>query len=169
MCGRITLKVSPGELQELFDVVRGLDTVDYSPRYNVAPTTQMICIRGTDAGREVFPARWGLIPSWAKDTKISGSTFNAKSETVAEKPMFRSAFKSRRCLVIASGFYEWEKLSAKEKQPHYITLKSGDPRKRVSLFNLFCPVRATSPHGKSSHLRLRAQHIGHSSLLYFTF
>ena len=103
MCGRITSKVSPQDLQEFFDVVRFADSIDWAPRYNVAPTTQMICVKSAPDGREAFPARWGLIPSWAKDLKIAASTFNARSDTVATKPMFRSAFKARRCLVIASG------------------------------------------------------------------
>lgn len=83
MCGRITLKVSPQELQELFDVVRGANTVDWTPRYNVAPTTTVMCIRETGDGRELFPARWGLIPSWSKDTKLVASCINARADTVA--------------------------------------------------------------------------------------
>lgn len=135
MCGRITLKLSPGELQSLFDVTRGFDSIDWSPRYNVAPTTSMICVRDTDEGREVFPARWGLCPSWAKEPPVS--TFNARSDGVATKPMFRSAFKSRRCLVMASGFYEWRKITPKEKQPYYIALTSGDPMPMAGLWEVW--------------------------------
>lgn len=142
MCGRITLRVSPRELRELFDVVRGLDEFNFEPRYNVAPTTVMACVRETPEGRELFPARWGLIPSWVKD-KPPPSTFNARSDGVATKPMFRSAFKSRRCLVIASGFYEWRKLDAKNKQPHYVTLKSGAPMPMAGLWESW-----TSPEGR---------------------
>jgi putative SOS response-associated peptidase YedK len=135
MCGRITLKVSPHELREIFDVVRGFESIeDWTPRYNVAPTTTMICVRQTDEGRELFPAKWGLIPSWSSDAKLAASCINAKSETVDSKPMFRSAFKSRRCLVIASGFYEWQKIDAKTKQPHYITLTSGEPMAMAGLW-----------------------------------
>ena len=140
MCGRITLRTSPQELRELFDVVRGFDSIpDWSPRYNVAPTTVMLCVRETKDGRELFPAKLGLIPSWAKDAKLGVSAFNAKSEAVDTKPMFRSAFKSRRCLVIASGFYEWEKLDARTKQPHYITLKSGEPMAMAGLWETWKP------------------------------
>ena len=142
MCGRITSKVSPQELRELFEVVRGFDDVDWSPRYNVAPTTQMICVRETSDGREVFPAKWGLIPSWSKDAKLGVSAFNARSDTIATKPMFRSAFKSRRCLIMASGFYEWRKLDAKNKQPYYITLKNGEPMPMAGLWESW-----TSPKG----------------------
>ncbi len=135
MCGRITLKASPHELKEIFDVVRGFESIDdWSPRYNVAPTTTMFCIRHTDSGRELFPAKWGLIPSWAKDAKLAASAINAKSETIDSKPMFRSAFKSRRCLVVASGFYEWQKIDAKTKQPHFITLRSGEPMAMAGLW-----------------------------------
>lgn len=128
MCGRITLKASPHELREIFDVARGFESVeDWSPRYNVAPTTTMICIRQAEEGREIFQAKWGLIPSWSRDMKLAASCINAKSETIDSKPMFRSAFESRRCLVIASGFYEWRQVNAKTKQPYYITLRSGEP------------------------------------------
>ncbi|WP_397569087.1 SOS response-associated peptidase [Schlesneria sp. T3-172] len=133
MCGRITSKVTPQDLQEFFDVVRFDDSIDWTPRYNVAPTTQVICVKGARDGREAFPARLGLIPSWAKDLKIAASTFNARSDTVATKPMFRSAFKARRCLVIASGFYEWKKLDAKNKQPYYITRTNGQPMAMAGL------------------------------------
>ena len=75
MCGRITLKVSPHELQELFDVIRGANTVDWTPRYNVAPTSTVMCIRETGDGRELFPARRGLIPPWSKDMKLAASVF----------------------------------------------------------------------------------------------
>lgn len=141
-CGRITSKVSPQELQELFDVIRGGNTIDWTARYNVAPTTTVICIRQTD-GRELFPAKWGLIPSWSKDAKLAASCINARSDTVATKPMFRSAFKNRRCLVIASGFYEWRKIDAKNKQPHYITLKSGEPMAMAGLWETW-----TNPEGE---------------------
>lgn len=135
MCGRITLKLAPQELQSLFDVTRGFESIEWTPRYNVAPTTTMICIRDTDEGREVFPARWGLIPGWAKEPPVS--TFNARSDGVATKPMFRSAFKSRRCLVVASGFYEWRKIDAKTKKPYYISLTSGDPMPMAGLWEVW--------------------------------
>eukprot|EP00913_Durusdinium_trenchii_P019515 g18345.t1 len=90
------------------------------PRYNIAPTQTAAIVRPADEGREVAFARWGLIPSWAKDIKIGYRMINARGETVAEKPSFRAAFKRRRCLVPASGYYEWKKLSAKTKQPYHI-------------------------------------------------
>jgi putative SOS response-associated peptidase YedK len=87
----------------------------------VAPTQTVICVRD-GAEREFFQAKWGLIPSWAKDAKIGSSCINARSETIDTKPAFRRAFKKRRCLVLADGFYEWRKT---DKQPHNITLTSG--------------------------------------------
>ena len=125
----------PRQKSAEIDIVRGMDSIsDWSPRYNFAPTTQMLCIRSTDGERELFPAKWGLIPSWSKDTKSASLCINAKSETVATKPMFRAAFKSRRCLVVASGFYEWQKMDAKTKQPFYITLTSGEPMAMAGLW-----------------------------------
>jgi putative SOS response-associated peptidase YedK len=78
-------------------------------------------------------ARWGLIPTWAKDAKIGNSLINALSDTVADKPAFRSAFKRRRCLVAADGFYEWKATGTKVKQPYFISLKQGTLRLRRPL------------------------------------
>jgi putative SOS response-associated peptidase YedK len=117
VCGRFTLTVSARVLAELFD----LDELsDFTPRYNIAPTQQVPAIRATDdAGREAFDPRWGLIPSWAKDRKMASRMINARSETVASKPAFRAAVRSRRCLIPADGFYEWRKIEA-AKQPYLI-------------------------------------------------
>lgn len=96
------------------------------PDYNVAPTHEMPIVRRNqdDRRNEIAIARWGLIPHWAKDEKIAYSTFNARSETAASKPAFRDAFKRRRCLVPADGFFEWKR-DGKEKQPYLIRLKGG--------------------------------------------
>ena len=100
----------------------------FKPRYNIAPSQQVATIRLNPeaAKRECVMLRWVLIPSWAKDPKIGNQCINAKGETVAEKPSFRAAFKKRRCLVIADGFYEWQ-LQGKQKQPMWIGLKSKRP------------------------------------------
>jgi len=89
-------------------------------RYNVAPTQTIPTIRQTGGRYELIEMRWGLIPSWAKETKVGYSTFNARAESVADKPMFRSSFRGRRCLVPVSGFYEW-KTQEGRKQPYFIT------------------------------------------------
>src|SRR5439155_15824792 len=98
------------------------------PRYNVAPTQFIPLVRpaADRPGREVATAKWGLVPSWAEDPGIGSRMINARSETVATKPAFRSAFKKRRCLVPATGFYEWEKVGAK-KLPHLFTVSDGRP------------------------------------------
>jgi putative SOS response-associated peptidase YedK len=125
MCARFTLRrrlnLVIKELAEMMPV--GLFDFDPEPRYNIAPTQQVAAVRATaDAGqRELVPLKWGLIPSWAKDPKIASSLINARAETVATKPAFRSAFKRRRCLILADGFYEWTGKPGK-KQPwlfHY--------------------------------------------------
>jgi putative SOS response-associated peptidase YedK len=99
----------------------------WKPRYNAAPTQRMPVVRIVDDKRELALLRWGLIPSWAKDPKIGNSLINARGETVAEKPAFRSAFKARRCLVLVDGFYEWRKLPGGGKQPYRITMADGSP------------------------------------------
>ena len=124
MCGRFTLRLTPAELAEIF---RLLDEPEFSPRYNIAPTQTVPIVRKGETAFEAVPMRWGLIPSWAKDAKIGNRLINARGETVAEKPSFRAAFKRRRCLVPADGFYEWKKLDAKTKQPYMIGLKNADP------------------------------------------
>jgi putative SOS response-associated peptidase YedK len=111
MCARYTLR-RPLNLvmKELADTLPvGLFDWNQVPRFNIAPTQSVAAVRATaDAGRgEVVPLKWGLIPSWSKDAKIATSCINARGETVATKPAFRSAFKKRRCLILADGYYEW--------------------------------------------------------------
>jgi len=117
MCGRFALIVDASVLADVFDVdpPEGLE-----PRFNIAPTQEVPVVRRDAQGsRECSFLRWGLVPSWAKDEKIGARMINARAETAAEKPSFRSAIKSRRCLVPASGFYEWVK-GPNRKQPHFI-------------------------------------------------
>ncbi len=123
MCGRFTLTSSASELSALFD---GLRFAAFPPRYNICPTQPAISVRSRDSHKEVVPLRWGLVPAWSKDLKIGARMINARSETVAVKPAFRSAFKSQRCLIIANGFYEWKK-EGRVKQPHYISRINEHP------------------------------------------
>jgi putative SOS response-associated peptidase YedK len=104
----------------------GIPVVEIPPRYNITPTQEVLAIRAAGAGREFVNLRWGLIPSWAKDKKIGARLINARADGVADKPSFRSAFKSRRCLIPADGFFEWQKAGSK-KQPYYVTLLDGGP------------------------------------------
>ncbi len=120
MCGRYVLDVDPNVLQQVFH----LSTApDLSPRFNIAPT-QMLPLISNEQPDALSFYRWGLIPSWAKDESIGNKLINARAETAAEKPSFRSALKRRRCLVPASGFYEWQK-DGKTKTPLYIQVKDA--------------------------------------------
>lgn len=125
MCGRFTQTASPAVIAQQFGVaVPPL----FTAHYNIAPSQPVAAIRIelSTTTRELVLLRWGLIPSWAKDPKVGHQCINAKAETVAEKPSFRAAFKSRRCLVIATGFYEWQ-VQGRRKQPMWIGLKSHRP------------------------------------------
>jgi putative SOS response-associated peptidase YedK len=123
MCGRFALTTPASTIAEIFKV----DVLpDLLPRYNVAPTTEVLCVVQDEGKRELQSFRWGLIPGWAKDRKIAASTLNARADTVATKPAFRAAFKRRRLLVVADGFYEWQK-DGKRKIPHLIQMDDGRP------------------------------------------
>ena len=124
MCGRYLL-TSP--VQAMTQLVMFDQLPNLRPNYNVAPTHDMPILRRKKGDRrcELAMARWGLIPHWAKDAKIAYSTINARSETAASKPAFRDAFKQRRCLVPADGFFEWRR-NGKDKQPYLIRLKGGE-------------------------------------------
>ena len=123
MCGRFTLRTPAAVLIRQFGVDVGLQL---ALRYNIAPTQQVPVVRLAEQGRELVMMRWGLIPSWANDLKIGASLINARAETAAEKPAFRSAMKRRRCLIPADGFYEWRK-AGKTKQPIYIRRADDQP------------------------------------------
>ena len=125
MCGRFTLNQTAAALAQAFN----LEAVpDLASQYNIAPT-QMVAtvVHKSESDKCQFQQlRWGLIPSWAKDSGIGAKLINARAETAAEKPSFRSAFKHRRCLVLADGFYEWQRQQHK-KQPFYFRLQNGQP------------------------------------------
>jgi putative SOS response-associated peptidase YedK len=126
MCGRFTLTKPIPVLAELFLFPEAAP--EQPARYNIAPTQAVAAVRATAsaAARELAFFRWGLVPGWADDTAIGNRLINARSETAAEKPAFRSAFRNRRCLIPADGFYEWQKLGGR-KQPYYIRLRDGQP------------------------------------------
>ncbi|MFC1774753.1 SOS response-associated peptidase [Nanoarchaeota archaeon] len=122
MCGRYAIAVTKDVLEKTFKAkMKG----SFKPRYNAAPT-QMLPIILNENPKEIIKAKWGLIPSWAKDEKIGNKLINARSETVVEKPAFKSSFNKRRCLVLTTGFFEWKKIKS-EKQPYYITVKDSEP------------------------------------------
>jgi putative SOS response-associated peptidase YedK len=121
MCGRYRLTAKERYLAEHFGI-DDVEDVHWTPRYNIAPTQQIVVIRQDhdEPKRTISLMRWGLIPYWAQDASIGNHTINAMSETASEKPAFREAMRKRRCLVPADGFFEWKKLSSKRKQPYNI-------------------------------------------------
>jgi len=125
MCGRYV------RLEKIEDVLKVLNaklSSNVAGSYNIAPSQMVACVRNDPENehRECTLLKWGLVPSWAKDESIGNKMINARAETVAEKPSFRSAFKKRRCLILAHGYYEWKR-EGKTKQPYYIRFKDYRP------------------------------------------
>jgi putative SOS response-associated peptidase YedK len=119
MCTRFTLATPADEVADFFGLP---DVPDLPPRYNVAPSQPVACVRRDRRGRWLDLLQWGLVPSWATDLKIGHSLINARAETVAEKPAFRAAFRRRRCLIPADGFYGWQHVGP-EKQAYHFRLR----------------------------------------------
>jgi putative SOS response-associated peptidase YedK len=142
MCGRFALFSSPSMLARRF----GTETTPgMEARYNIAPSQAIPIVRKEGDERRFAMAHWGLIPFWAKDAKIGYSMINARAETVAEKPAFRTAFKQRRCLIPADGFYEWQALpGAKTKQPWFVSLRNREPMAFAGLWEIW-----KSPEGRN--------------------
>ena len=124
MCGRFALYNTAEAVENHFRI--RLPAI-FSPRYNIAPSQQILTITVANAGgpRHAVYRRWGLIPGWAKDMKIGYKMINARAESIADKPAFRAAFKRRRCLIPASGFYEWGRAGT-DKQPYFVRLRDGE-------------------------------------------
>ena len=124
MCGRFAF-YSPSEAAAaLFGVST---SIEIEPRYNIAPTQYIAAVRDDEnKDRELVMLRWGLVPFWAKDPSIGNRMINARAETVAEKPAYRAAYRHRRCVVLADGFYEWRR-EGDSKTPYFISLASGEP------------------------------------------
>jgi len=122
MCGRYSISKSETEVAKRFGVK--IESNLFAVRYNAAPSQILPVITNEDPSKIVFQ-RWGLIPSWAKDSSIGNKLINARAETIGEKPAFRKAIRSQRCLVIADGFYEWKK-TPRGKAPYRITMKNGE-------------------------------------------
>ncbi len=152
MCGRFTLTADPADLREQFP---GLYIPpDLQPRYNIAPS-QPVAVIPNDGKNALNFFVWGLVPSWAKDPSIGNRLINARAETLLEKPSFRNAFRRRRCLVLADGFYEWRK-EGRGKTPMYIRLASGKPFAFAGLWEywsgadgseiLSCAIITTEPN-----------------------
>lgn len=189
MCGRFTLTDPDQELAVQFNLP---EIPDMQPRYNIAPTQPVAAVRavpqsqeassapsrGSQGVRELALLHWGLIPFWAKDPKIGARMINARSETAAEKPAFRAAFRRRRCLVVADGFYEWQKVEG-GKQPFYIRLRDGQRFAFAGLWEIWknpdasagtsgnggliesCTILTTEPNGLLSPIHNRMPVILH--------
>ena len=123
MCGRYSLIADLGELAPRFE--SDGNWLNLKSSYNVAPTQEVLTVVGGESRRAGY-MRWGLIPSWAKDPSIGSRMINARAETVAEKPAFRTALRRRRCLVLADGFYEWQRVG-RAKRPMRVVMRSGEP------------------------------------------
>ncbi len=169
MCGRFALTAPASTIAEVFSVDVLPDVLPrYDlPRYNVAPTTEVLCVTQDAEGKRVAESfRWGLVPSWSKDKKAAASMINARAETVTSKPAFRAAWKRRRTLVLADGFYEWERTDPKHKVPHLIQTLGGEPFAMAGLYELWtdpesgellktCTIVTTGPNSLMSGIHDR--------------
>ena len=162
MCGRYSLVIGMEQLVKRFGIARM--EAGWVPRYNVAPTQTMPVVIGQDGSRELRMMQWGLIPFWAKDKSIGSRLINARVETVAEKPAFKYAFRQRRCLVPADGYYEWQKTGA-GKQPLRIVRADNEPFALAGLweqwqdpagdFVLSYTILTTAPTASVKHIHDR--------------
>jgi putative SOS response-associated peptidase YedK len=136
MCGRFTQQRPSAELAALF----GAEDLAESPggRFNLAPQQLgLVVVEREDLRRAIVPYRWGLIPSWAKDPRVGNRLINARAETVAVTPAFRASFMKRRCIVPADGFYEWQRLSPRLRQPNLVRRIDGQPMEFAGLWSIW--------------------------------
>jgi putative SOS response-associated peptidase YedK len=153
MCGRFVLLTDLRVIAESFNIQN--IACEYRPGNNISPGQQIATVLRKDNQNSLVDLRWGLIPSWAKDPSIGYKMFNARAETIAEKPSFKHAFQKRRCLIPADGFYEWQKLG-KIKKPLRFSLKSGEPFGLAGLYETWtspdnqpintCTIITTEPN-----------------------
>ncbi|MDP7014502.1 MAG: SOS response-associated peptidase [Pirellulaceae bacterium] len=144
MCGRFTLQTPVDQLVDQFKLSKPPAT-QLTLRFNVAPTQEVVAVRSAAGARVGDLLRWGLVPFWSKDLSIGSRLINARSETIAEKPAFRSAFRSRRCLILADGYYEW-KANGKRKEPYYIRLRDERPFAFAGLWEKWRQDEQTTVH-----------------------
>ncbi len=143
MCGRLFQSLTEQQIFTLYTLPDSIQDLDPEPRYNGAPTQEFVLCRLDENGtRSISSLRWGLVPSWAKDARIGARLINARAETVHQKPAFRSAFRSRRCLIPANGWFEWRRTgrtgrtgqSGGGKQPFFLALEDGSPASFAALW-----------------------------------
>ncbi|AIM15019.1 SOS response-associated peptidase [Neobacillus sedimentimangrovi] len=144
MCGRYTLTATMEQIMDRFDIQAFLDEENFVPNYNIAPSQNVLAIINDGNSNRMGFLKWGLIPPWAKDPSIGNKLINARAETISEKPSFRHAFKNKRCLIIADGFYEWKRNSDHSKTPMRIKLKSDSLFGMAGIWEQW-----KSPNGKS--------------------
>ena len=159
MCGRFTLK-RPERIK--FDrIVDTFDLDNIIPRYNIAPSQDVLAVVERDAVREIVSLQWGLIPFWSKEAK---AFINARVETIEEKPTFKESFERRRCLIPADGFYEWERAGTKLSQPYYFQMKDGAPFAFAGIWDRWktngntitsCAIITTTPNELLSEIHHR--------------
>jgi putative SOS response-associated peptidase YedK len=164
MCGRFAFYSPHESITRLFGVA---DAPEVEPRWNIAPTQFVAAVRTTVTGtaRRVALLYWGLVPWWTTEKSIGARMINARGETLKEKPAFRSAYRLRRCLVLADGYYEWQRGGA-VRQPHFIGLASGEPFGMAGLWEAWrdpttgerlesCTIVTTGPAASVAHLHDR--------------
>jgi len=160
MCGRYTLRTPVETLVERFEIDEYPSSI--TPSYNIAPTQGVAAVIAENGKRKLEMLHWGLIPSWAKDPEVGNRMINARAETVAEKPSYRKAFKERRCLILADGFYEWQKTDS-GKQPFYIRMEDESPFAFAGLWESWqngreicsCTIITTSPNEVAAQVHNR--------------
>jgi putative SOS response-associated peptidase YedK len=166
MCGRYTLRTPVETLVERFEVDEYPSSI--TPNYNVAPTQGVAAVMAEKGKRKLEMLHWGLIPSWAKDPEVGNRMINARAETVAKKPSYRKAFKERRCLILADGFYEWQKTDS-GKQPFYIRMQDESPFAFAGLWESWqngheirsCTIITTAPNEVAASIHNRMPVILH--------
>ncbi len=137
MCGRFTFHTGSADLQTLFNL--GPVSKEIRPSYNIAPTHSVLTVVQRDGTNTLESMQWGLVPVWAQDPKIGSKMINARAETISEKPSFKRLLKSRRCLILADGFYEWRQGEGKKKTPLHIRMKSEQPFAFAGLYDTWTP------------------------------
>lgn len=143
MCGRMAMTLAHDAMAQLFKAAPANDLPDV-PNYNVCPTVQVAAVTAGDEGRQYRSVRWGFIPHWYEKPNAGPLLINARSETIAEKPAFKSAARARRCIIPASGFYEWERPEDGTKLPWYVTRTDGAPMAFAAIWQNWGEVGATA-------------------------
>lgn len=148
VCGRYVLETPPEELARFFSATIDFAPREFRPSWNIPPTTEVVAVTAEPSGsRHLRHFRWGLVPPWAKDLSFGARAINARAETVATRPAFRAAFRTRRCIVPADGYYEWRKVPGGRKQPHFVARADGEPIAFAGLFERF-----TIPHSEPARV-----------------